>query len=107
MAAAGAQDENFNAHRGNDAAARLDKGLTDDDLESEIELVSELVLAATSSDGPLHQDEVDHLLGLTPRNQAAQKPVPEKPVTEEPGSLPADPQAAATALADSSEPDSL
>jgi hypothetical protein len=44
----------------------LDKGLTDDDLESEIELVSELVLAATSSDRPLHQDEVDHILGVGP-----------------------------------------
>jgi hypothetical protein len=41
--------------------------LTDDDLESEIELVSELVVAATSSDGPLDQDQVDLLLGLRPR----------------------------------------
>jgi len=29
--------------------------------------VSELVLAATSSDGPLQQDEVDLLLGLDPK----------------------------------------
>jgi hypothetical protein len=42
----------------------VDDDLTDDDLESEIELVSELVVAATSSDRPLHQDEVDHLLGV-------------------------------------------
>jgi hypothetical protein len=41
-------------------------GLTDNDLESEIELVSELVVAATSSDGPMHQDEVDLLLGVSP-----------------------------------------
>jgi hypothetical protein len=54
MAATDAHDDN------------LDLGLTDNDLESEIELVSELVLAATSSDGPLHQDEVDHILGLGP-----------------------------------------
>jgi hypothetical protein len=52
MAGAGTQDEN------------LDDELTDDDLESEIELVSRLVLAATSSDRPLRQDEVDHLLGV-------------------------------------------
>ena len=52
MAAAGAHDDDFDAN------------LTDDDLESEIELVSQLVVAATSSDGPLHQDEVDHLLGV-------------------------------------------
>jgi hypothetical protein len=40
--------------------------LTDEDLESEIELVSRLVLAATSSDRPLRQDEVDLLLGVEP-----------------------------------------
>jgi len=51
MVAAGAYDDDFDA-------------LTDDDLVSEIELVSQLVVAATSSDGPLHQDEVDHLLGV-------------------------------------------
>jgi len=45
--------------------------LTDDDLESEIELVSELVVAATSSDGPLDQDEVDQLLGVDPRGDGA------------------------------------
>jgi hypothetical protein len=44
-----------------------DDKLTDDDLESEIELVSELVVAATSSDGPLGQDEVDSILGVSPR----------------------------------------
>jgi hypothetical protein len=52
MAGAGTQDDN------------PDDELTDDDLESEIELVSRLVVAATSSDRPLHQDEVDHLLGV-------------------------------------------
>jgi hypothetical protein len=41
-----------------------DDELTDDVLESEIELVSRLVVAATSSDGPLRQDEVDLLLGV-------------------------------------------
>ncbi|HEY5248166.1 MAG TPA: hypothetical protein VIJ15_06915 [Dermatophilaceae bacterium] len=45
---------------------RLDESLRDDALESEIELVSELVVAATSSVGPLHQDEVDQLLGVVP-----------------------------------------
>lgn len=58
MAAAGTPD-----NRNDDLA----DALTDDDLSSEIELVSELVLAATSSDGPLHQDEVDLLLGLDPK----------------------------------------
>ncbi|MEO6145335.1 MAG: hypothetical protein ABIP19_15265 [Dermatophilaceae bacterium] len=41
--------------------------LTDDDLQSEIELVGDLVVAATSSDGPLPQDEIDRLLGVHPQ----------------------------------------
>jgi hypothetical protein len=50
------------------SAARVpDDNLTDDDLQSEIEMVSELVLAATKSDGPLKQDEVDLLLGIDPK----------------------------------------
>jgi hypothetical protein len=55
MPAPGAHDDNL-THK--------DDNLTDEDLESEIELVSELVVAATSSDRPLHQDEVDLLLGV-------------------------------------------
>jgi hypothetical protein len=46
---------------------KLDDDLTDDDLETEIELVSRLVLAVTSRDRHLRQDEVDHLLGLAPK----------------------------------------
>ncbi len=41
-----------------------DENLTDDDLRCEIEMVSDLVVAATSSDGPLNQHEVDLLLGV-------------------------------------------
>ena len=52
MAAAGTHDD------------KVDHDLTDDDLESEIELVSRLVVAATSSNRPLRQDEVDDLLGV-------------------------------------------
>lgn len=40
--------------------------LTDGDLQSEIELVGELVVAATSSEGPLPQEEIDRLLGVKP-----------------------------------------
>jgi hypothetical protein len=51
---------------------KLDDDLTDDDLESEIELVGRLVVAATSSQRSLRQDEVDHLLGLArSRDQTA------------------------------------
>ena len=47
------------------AAAEGQSGnLTDDDLQSEIELVGDLVVAATSSDGPMPQDEIDRLLGV-------------------------------------------
>jgi hypothetical protein len=41
------------------------ENLTDDDLQSEIELVGDLVVAATSSTGPLSQEQIDRLLGLT------------------------------------------
>jgi hypothetical protein len=46
------------------AAAEEGDNLTDDELQSEIELVGDLVVAATSSDGPLPQDEIDRLLGI-------------------------------------------
>jgi len=58
MAATGAEDDN------------RDEALTDDALESEIELVSELVVAATHSDGPLGQAEVDQLLGVSPKKDS-------------------------------------
>lgn len=49
------------------AAAEGQSGnLTDDDLQSEIELVGDLVVAASSSDGPMPQDEIDRLLGVHP-----------------------------------------
>jgi hypothetical protein len=50
-----------------DLDGSLDDVLTDDALESEIELVSVLVVAATSSDRPLRMDEVDRLLGIDPK----------------------------------------
>jgi hypothetical protein len=53
------------------AAEAPDDNLTDDDLQSEIEMVSELVVAASSSDGPLKQDEVDLLLGIRPGQDGA------------------------------------
>ena len=46
------------------AADAQNDNLTDDDLQSEIELVGDLVVAASDSDGPLPQDEVDLLLGV-------------------------------------------
>jgi hypothetical protein len=51
-----------------------DDYLTDGDLQFEIELVGELVVAATSSDGPLSQDEIDRLLGVVPSGAGALPP---------------------------------
>ena len=50
--------------------------LTDDDLQSEIELVADLVVAATSSPGHLPTEEIDRLLGVHP-NETVEAPVPE------------------------------
>jgi len=44
--------------------AEAQDSLTDGELQSEIELVGDLVVAATSSDGPLPQEEIDRLLGI-------------------------------------------
>ena len=41
-----------------------DASLNDEQLESEIRLVGDLVLAASQSEGRLSQDEIDALLGL-------------------------------------------
>jgi len=38
--------------------------LTDDALQDEIELVGELVVAASASEGPLTDAEIDRLLGV-------------------------------------------
>ena len=50
------------------AAESRGDNLTDDDLQSEIELVGDLVVAATSSDGPMPQEEIDRLLGVHPED---------------------------------------
>jgi hypothetical protein len=61
------------------AANADDDNLTDDDLQSEIELVGDLVVAASASDGPLTQDEVDRILGVRPRGLPSHqvRPAPE------------------------------
>jgi len=45
--------------------------LTDGELQSEIELVGDLVVAATSSEGPMPQGEIDRLLGVKADPEAA------------------------------------
>jgi hypothetical protein len=44
--------------------------LTDDALQDEIELVGELVVAASASDGPLTDDEIDKVLGVDRAHEA-------------------------------------
>ena len=41
-----------------------DRVLDDPELRAEIELMTELVLAAAQSDGPLTQAQIDRVLGL-------------------------------------------
>ena len=43
---------------------RAGADLTDDALQTEIELVGDLVVAATASDEPLTEDEIDRALGI-------------------------------------------
>jgi hypothetical protein len=52
---------------GADHSAAIDEdSLSDDDLSSEIELVADLVVAASSSDEPLSPPEIDRILGVDP-----------------------------------------
>ena len=47
--------------------------LTDGELQSEIELVGDLVVAASSSEGQMPQEEIDRLLGVKAGLEAADK----------------------------------
>jgi hypothetical protein len=47
-----------------DAPQSGEAELSDGELSSEIELVADLVVAASQSDGPLTQDEIDKVLGV-------------------------------------------
>jgi hypothetical protein len=43
----------------------FDVNLTDVDLLDEVELTTVLIVAASGSEGPLSQAEIDHLLGIS------------------------------------------
>ena len=45
---------------------QFDSTLEDSDLLRELELTTELMIAATESDLPLSAAEIDHLLGIAP-----------------------------------------
>ena len=50
---------------------RAGADLTDDALQDEIELVGDLVVAATASDEPLTEDEIDRALGIERGHESA------------------------------------
>jgi hypothetical protein len=58
--AAGAPARDLPAHR----VSSDEDSLSDEDLRSEIELVADLVVAASTDDGPLSQPEIDRILGV-------------------------------------------
>ena len=43
---------------------QLNVPLEDSELLAEVELTTNLIIAASESDGPLEQDQIDQLLGL-------------------------------------------
>jgi hypothetical protein len=66
------------------AADAEDDNLTDNDLQSEIELVGDLVVAVSSREGRLPQDEVDLLLGVSSGGEPPDVPSLEAGPTTEP-----------------------
>jgi hypothetical protein len=46
---------------------QFDVSLEDDDLLGEVELTTTLIIAASEADEHLSQEEIDRLLGITPR----------------------------------------
>ena len=52
---------------------RQDPSLNDEQLETEIKLVGDLVLAASQAEGPLSDDQIDELLGVAPDDADAQR----------------------------------
>jgi hypothetical protein len=51
-----------------------DPSLHDEQLENEIKLVGDLVLAASQSEAPMSQDDIDDVLGLGRDDDAAPGP---------------------------------
>jgi hypothetical protein len=49
----------------------FDVALEDSDLLVEVELTTNLIIAATASDGPLPADEIDRILGVVPDDDVA------------------------------------
>ena len=54
-----------------DVADPFDVSLEDSDLLREVELTTNLIVAATASDGPLPVEEIDRILGVLPDDDVA------------------------------------
>jgi hypothetical protein len=59
--------------RRQDVAQKADSRLQDPLVLDEIELYGELVIAASASDGPLSQDQIDQVLGVRGDRAAASR----------------------------------
>lgn len=59
---------------------QFDISLEDDELLGEVELTANLIVAASEADGPLPQEEIDRILGVSPRPNSPHPPEP--PATE-------------------------
>jgi hypothetical protein len=60
---------------------QFDISLEDKELLSEVELTTNLIIAASESDGPLSQDDIDKILGVVPLrtdSRGASTPPPSK-----------------------------
>ena len=55
---------------------QLNVPLEDVELLAEVELTTNLIIAASEADGTLPQAEVDRLLGLDPEEAGRQNPIP-------------------------------
>ncbi|WP_109507751.1 hypothetical protein [Nocardioides speluncae] len=54
---------------------QFDVTLEDSDLLIEVELTTNLIIAASESDGVLSTEEIDRILGVVPVTAAAETPV--------------------------------
>ncbi len=58
---------------------QFDISLEDSDLLGEVELTTNLIIAASESEGPLSLTEIDRILGVVPPRRAAGDPPPDPP----------------------------
>lgn len=67
---------------------QFDVSLEDPDLLGEVEMTTNLIIAASGAAGPLDQDEIDAILGLVPEAGPGTTPVTTPDATPVEGSAP-------------------